>query len=282
MNRVKKIFINVFAMLMAVVCAFSFSGCSSSIVDAELDIKIYDFTEAEMDDYSLDIDIYSNLAPKTAAAIISYIKEGYYNNTVFYKLSDSKSQIMIGDLKYDESIVENEGFYLNTEKPMLEGEFKKGGTIGSDLKNVRGSIGLWRTWSAQDYSFNMGSTGTDTGRATWYLPTGNLTSYDDYFCVFAKYDITDSSNVKAINALEKAFSSSSNYEEFVIYYTGTYGNLQFHCVKKADFKESEIEDLFKAKENSEQLVCYNHYTILVPMTEDGEIAARIVKAEIDK
>ena len=282
MNRLKKIFISAVAVLMTLVCAFSFAGCSNSVVDVELKLSIYNFSENEMGDYSLDIDIYQNLAPKTAQAIKKYLDEGYYDNAVFYKMTEYENQFMIGDLKYDATLEENEGFYLNDQKPALEGEFKQGGTIGSNLKNKRGSIGLWRTWTAQDIGYNMGSTGTETGRATWFMPTSTINSYDDYFCVFAQYDINDSNIQKTITALSSTFSNADRYQEFVIYYTGEYDNLKFNCVKKEAFKESEIADLFKAEENSTQLVCYNHYTIQVPMTESGDIAARIVDAKVGK
>ena len=125
----------------------------------------------------------------------------------------------------------------------------------------------------------MGRTGTDSGSATLFLPTARMQSYDDYFCVFGMYDTKDSDNEETLLALTSAFDVNS-YEEFVIYYTGEYGNLTFNCVKKANFVESEIDDLFKAEEGSAQLVCYNHYTIKVPMTDNGQISALIKSAKI--
>ena len=96
-----------------------------------------------------------------------------------------------------------------------------------------------------------------------------------------KVALDDDDNKETMTALKDIFSNTSRYQEYVIYYTGEYDNLTFHCVKAEDFKEDEIVDLFKAEENSTQFVCYNHYKIKVPMTTDGRVAARISSANID-
>lgn len=280
MNKLKRVFITMVALILSCVCMIGLTACSEEdITKTQFNIAIYDDTEDEMEDFLLKIDLYGHLAPKTVKAISKYIKNGYYDNTVFYKIADYDFQFMIGDLKYDPESDVNEGFSLNEEMPMIEGEFKHGGTTGSNLKHKSGSIGLWRTWSAQDVSYSMGRTGTDTGRATLFMPTARMNSYDDYFCVFGQYDVDDNDNEETVLALTSAFETD-NYQEFVIYYTGDYDNLTFNCVKKAHFDESNIENLFKAEEGSAQYVCYNHYTIKVPMTDDGQVAALITSAKI--
>ena len=282
MNKLKKVFIAMVSVVLSVVCALGLTACSKEdIVKAEFNISIFDTVESQMEDYSLKVDLYGHLAPTTVSAISKYIKNGYYDNTVFYKLNSYDKQFMIGDLKYDPEQTENEGFSLNAEMPTVEGEFKHGGTTGSNLQHKRGSIGLWRSWAAQDFSYNMGRTGTDSGRATLFMPTDRMQAYDDYFCVFATYDLTDDDNQETITELEYIFGSDDIvYQDFVIYYTGEYGNLTFNCVKKDAFVEKNIENLFKAEEGSAQLACYNHYTIKVPMTSDGQVAAKITSAKI--
>ena len=280
MNKLKRLFVTMVALVLSCACMLSLTACSGeNIVEAKFNIGIYNYTEQEMDDFTLDIDLYGHLAPKTVEAISKYINGGYYNGTFFYKMADYSNQYMIGDLKYDPNQTENEGFSLNTKMvtPAIEGEFEHGGTIGSNLKHTKGSIGLWRTWSASDVSYSMGRTGTDSGKSTLFMPTTDMQAYNKFFCVFATYDVNDSEEL--LLALTSAFD---DYEEFVIYYTGEYGEngegLTFNCVKKANFYEDEIEDLFKAETGSEQLVCYNHYTIKVPMTNDGQVAAMINSA----
>lgn len=279
MNRLKKIIVTAMSLLMAFVCSISLAGCAKDIKRVNVNVAICDFSTSKEVNYTLDIDLYGHLAPNTVKSISDLIKSGYYDDTVFYKLSDYNDQIMLGDLKYNPDLEQNEGFYLNQTKPTIKGEFKYGGTIGSNLVNKEGSIGLWRSWTAQDNSYNSGSTGMDTGSATWFIPTKALTTYDDYFCVFAQYDVEDEENKETMAAIKELFSNTSRYEEFVIYYTGEYGNLTFNCVKAEDFNEVEIKDLFKTEEDSAQLVCYNHYTIKVPMTGDGRVAARIASAK---
>ena len=281
MNKLKKIIFAVISLVMTFVCAFGFVGCSGEdITDVEVKISVYDFSESNFENHSLNIELYGHLAPKTVSQIKKLVKEGYYNNAVFYVMDKYSDQIMLGDLMYDADSGENEGFYLNQTKPTLNGEFKYGGTTGSNLKNKEGSIGLWRTWAAQDSSYNSGSSGMNTGSATWFMPTKALTTYDDYFCVFAQYDVNNSDNKETMTILKELFSNTSRYKEFVIYYTGDYDNLTFNCVKAENFVEDEILDLFKAEEDSAEFVCYNHYTIKVPMTSDGRVAASIVSTKI--
>ncbi len=286
MNKFKKIIITAISLLMTFICTISFVGCGKDIREVDIKVSLYDFSNSKYEDYSLDIELYGHLAPETVSQISKLIKSGYYNDTVFYKIQGLDDQIMLGDLKYDPNsedatIQENCGFYLNDEKPTIKGEFKHGGTTGSNLKNKVGSIGLWRTWTAQDSNYDEGSTGMDTGSATWFIPTATKSAYDDYFCVFAQYDY-DGENKETIDSIKDFFSSSLRYQDFVIYYTGEYGDLTFHCAKAEDFeaRKDEIVDLFEAEEGSSQLVRYNHYTIRVPMTTDGRVAARIVKANM--
>ncbi len=284
MSRLKKLFINVVAIMLALVCMFGLTACGEDIEEVDISIVMYDFEDEEMKNYTFEIELYRHLAPKTVDAISSYLKAGYYNDTVFYKMSNYRNQFMIGDLKYD-GRAENEGFYLNDKKPNIQGEFKYGGTTGSNLKNQKGSIGLWRTWAAQDSNFNQGSTGMNTGSATWFIPSYTMSSYNDYFCVFGQYDVNDSDNVETFDALTKIFTDV-NYETYVIYYTGDYGTngdgLTFHCVKGKleDFDKDGFDDLFETKENSSEYVCYNPYEIQVPINSDGEIAAKILGAKV--
>ncbi len=281
MNKLKRLFITMTAFIIACVCMLGLMACSKEdIVKAKFNIEIYNYTDSEMDSFTLDVDLYRHLAPKTVNAISKYIKDGYYDNTVFYKLDEHSKQFMIGDLKYDPELQENEGFYLNEEMPTVEGEFKHGGTTGSNLKHNNGTVGLWRTWAAQDVSYNMGRTGTDSGRATLFMPTARMQAYDDYFCVFGVYDVEDTENKKTVLALTSTFSNE-NYKEFVIYYTREAdGSLAFHCVNADNFFKDDIENLYEAKAGSAELACYNYYTIQVPMNAQGQVAALIKSAKI--
>jgi hypothetical protein len=86
---------------------------------------------------------------------------------------------------------------------------------------------------------------------------------------------------KAFDLIINAFEDS-NYEEYVLYYTGEYdasksnenNGLTAHVVDSESFDE---KDYFEAKGN--QLVCYNKQTIKVP-TFDGEISAKVVSIKV--
>ena len=283
MNRLKKLFINAVAILLSLVCVFGLTACGEDIDEVNVKISMYNFADDEFENYDFEIELYGHLAPKTVKAISKYLKQGYYNDAIFYKFVDENTnQIMIGDLKYDPARADgsNPGFYLNDKKPTLAGEFKYGGTTGSNLKNKEGYIGLWRTWATQDSNYNQGSTGMNSGSATWFIPTSQLSTYDDYFCVFGKYDVED--NEEMFTAMKKLFNDPSYYKTYTIYYTGDYGTngdgLTFHCIDSEKFVKDE--SVFEADENSSQYVCYNPYQIKVPMNSEGQIAARIVSAKV--
>lgn len=218
-------------------------------------------------EYTLTINLYRHLAPKTCKQLESYISEGYYSNALIYKNTAYSSQLMFGDLKIDN------GEVVQAEiKPQIYGEFDKNGTTGSDLVSEKGTIGLWRTWAGADADDNKykATYGGDTGRATWYMPTDSIAGYTGYFCVFAKYDTSDSANSEAIDALTTVFSSSDNYKSYYIYYTGEYDaskenenyGLTFHCVLTSEYEKPD--DLFEAKKS--QLACYNRQTVYIAET----------------
>ena len=278
MQRIKKLFIILMAVVMACICSVTLFGCAKEdIKEMEVKISVYNYDDETTETYTMSIDLYRHLTPNTVDAIVKYVNAGYYNNTVFYKMADYSRQIMVGDLLFTADEMENAGFSLNAEKPAIEGEFKYGGTTGSNLTAKKGSIGLWRSWYAHDNGYSDNRNGTDSGRATWFIPTESISSYNDYFCIFAQYDTSDDDNKDAIAAITEALSDSDYYVEYEIYYTGEYDNLTFHCVEKEDFVEDDIEDLFKAE--GAELMCYNHYTVRVPMN-GGNVAAKIVSAKI--
>lgn len=288
MKSLTKLITNAIIIVLLCVSCLGLVGCKKDIKTIELTIALYDYendTMFEESEVAITIDLYRHLAPKTVDKMVEYVKAGYYDDTIFYKLKDSSKQIMLGDLKFDgEKIVQNE------IKPQLYGEFENNGTKGSNLVNKKGSIGLWRTWTANDDKYGddyKTNSSTDTGRATWFMPTTNASSYDGWFCVFGMLNLDDESTNKGINGIIDAFSSAGIYEEYVVYYTGEYQDgkenenygLTFHCVPERDFDEDKVEGLFKAE--GAQHSCYNYYTIQVPLTEaGGSISAKVVSAKV--
>ncbi|MBQ8197387.1 MAG: peptidylprolyl isomerase [Clostridia bacterium] len=282
MKRLWKIFVSVIAVIMATVACFSFTACTGEdIVQVEVKVQLYNSTEGEFytdEEVTLTVDLYRHLAPKTCGAIINYINEGYYNDTFFYKVDGQTSQIMVGDYKMVDGEIE-----LNAIKPTLDkAEFTYGGVKGSNLTNVKGAIGLWRSYFANDSStYKTTSNAMYSGRATWYMPVTEIPSYDGYFCIFAQIDLENANNVTALNAIDGLLSNSNHYDEYVVYYTGTYDATQVnndygltaHIVSADEFNEND-PDIFVAE--GQQLVSYNKRTIRVPNTAvDGNVKAMI-------
>ena len=273
------------SIALVVTCCVSTVGCGGNITTAEATMQIYNYTDAEFydqDEVKTTIDLYGHLAPKTVAAITKYINEGYYNNALIYRMTDY-NQIMVGDLVLADGaegvVIEDDGATVNIiqnpiVKPALDGEFEIGGTTGSNLKNEKGSIGLWRSWYSLGLDW-LSTAATKTGRATWFMPTESLSSYNGYFCVFAKLALDQEETETAFNAITSIFTTSTSYTTFIVYYTGSYDatkadqnhGLTFNCVTQEYFNsldEEEVEQLGIFKAEGQQLECYNQYKIRVP------------------
>lgn len=304
MKRFLRVLVNAFAVVMLCLASVGMAGCGEDIKKAEVKIQVYNYTEHEFYDVSevtMTIDLYRHLAPKTVDAIASYVNAGYYNDAIFYQIS-GYDQIMFGDLYVEGDRVEisDDGATVNIKqyakgiKPTVPGEYPAGGTVGSDLKNVKGAVGLWRNWyeAGTDY---MTSGASNTGRATCYMPTKTINQYDGYFCIFGQIDFENTNNSTAFKGLTKVFDSTVNFTKFVVYYTEKDGgydatkddyNLEFHCVTKDYFDgltqdEKDQLNMFEAEGN--QMENFNQYVINVPNNSDnttGKIGAKIISAKI--
>ena len=285
MKRLKKLFISLMAIVMLLTCTLSLAGCGEDIKKLELKFQVYNYEDEVMETHTMHIDLYRHLAPNTVDKIISYVNKGYYNNNVIYVMSEFSNQIMFGDLVFKNGEIEQ-----NEIKPQIDGEFKYGGTVGSNLTNQKGSIGLWRTWYAfEGQEGYRSSNAAGTGRATWYMPTESISNYNDYFCVFAQYDVDDKDNKNAMNMLMSAFEGG-NYQSYVVYYTGEYDatkpnnnyGLEFNIMLQDDYWEVEdVLDVFEADATADpaQVAQYNPTTIRVPFA-NGDFSAKIIGAKI--
>lgn len=305
MKRFFKTLVNFVATIMLVVACLSFAGCGEDITTVSLNLNLYDYSDGEYyqaEDVEMSIDFYGHLAPKTVDKMLSYLKDGYYDGALLYRIEGYK-QIMMGDLVLSGGATEivtgedgSTNIVQNDIKPQLDGEFEAGGTVGSDLVNSKGYVGLWRTWkkvgsnNSGNNKFNV-SGGLNTGRATWYMPTATDSTYNGFFCVFGVMDMDDESTTEAFAAIEDIFAAQKNYTQYVIYFTGEYDEnkvdqnhgLTYHCVTKEYFdslSSDEVEELgiFEAKIG--QLECYNQYTIQVANNANGSCGAMIKSAKI--
>ncbi len=294
MKLFKKFFTCIMATLLTVVACFGLTACAKEdIVQVEIKIQVYNPDDSALydeDEVVLTIDLYRHLAPKTCDAIIKYVKDGYYNDAIFYRLASYSGQIFVGEYKKNGSELIH-----NTVLPELDAsEFTAGGQKGSNLYNKKGSVALWRSYYAydSDNTYKTSSDAMKSGRGTWFLPTTDLVNYDGYFCVFAQIDLSDESNAAALAALEEIFiNTTSYYDSYEVYYTGEYNSaladedygLTFNSVyRDSDFSDEDLpDDVFEAE--GQQLVSYNRKTVYVPKnTENGECMAKIKTATVKK
>ena len=269
MKSFKKILINVIAVVIALTACLGLVACED-IKKLEVTISIYDTDESAVVEKTLTVDLYRHLAPKTVDHIIDTVEDGYYNNVLLYKDGNYTSQIMMGDYVY-----ENGEFKLNpVNVSTIDEEFK--GTTGSNLKPTKGSIGLWRTWTAHADTYRDDGN-LNTGKATWFMPESSLTSYDGWFTIFAQIDFEDETNNETFNAIQKLIgTANSSYKEYHAFYTGNYGTngdgLTFNFLSDEEYDELDtdaINDIFKAEDD--QYVCYNERVIRVPVATVGDV-----------
>lgn len=285
MKKLFKLAVNFMALALMAVCAFSFSACED-IKKVELKLSLYNYSDSTFyaeDDVKFSVELYRHLAPKTVDKVLEHVKAGYYDNAIFYKETGYSWQIMIGDLKFEDGELKQN--LINGKLPSeIYGEFEANGTTGSNLVNEKGYIGIWRSYYASDASYKTSSEARNSGRATWYIPTSSISDYNGNFCVFAQYDTEDTANAKAISAISAIFSNSDYYTEYVIYYTGEYGELEFHAVKKSEWDDADTgyksenktfgaDTVFEAEGN--QLVSYNYKTVRIPNSVNGGITAKV-------
>lgn len=283
MKKLLKVAVNFMAVAMLAVATFSLSACED-IKKLELSLSLYNYSDNTFyaeDDVKFSVELYRHLAPKTVDKVLEHVKAGYYDNAVFYIDESNSSQIMMGDLKFEDGELKQN--LINGKLPSeIYGEFEHNGTTGSNLVSEKGSIGIWRSYYASDANYRTSSDARNSGRATWYIPTSTISGYNDYFCVFAIYDTSNSANAKAIDAITAIFGNSDYYTEYVIYYTGEYDaekpdenyGLTFNVMEKDDFDALDEEpEMFEAE--GQQLVCYNKKTVKIPNSVNGRVAAKV-------
>jgi cyclophilin family peptidyl-prolyl cis-trans isomerase len=267
--------------MLALVCCFAFSACGTKSTVLEVSVNVYDSSKGGLTDKVLVVDLYDSVAPKTVSAIKQYAKEGYYNGQTFYLMtsfdgtSSYSSQIMFGDLTYNPD-VNSLTLEQSAQKPFVEGEFEKAGVTGSNLKNEKGALGLWRMWQKGD-SYKT-SNWANTGSSVCYIPNSTIADYDGNFCVFGKIRLTNTNTAETWSKIYAACNNSSITSTFVIYYTGEYttddtipnNGLTYHCLPLDDFEElteEQKDEIFVAEDG--QYVKYNETRVKIPLRPNG-------------
>ncbi|MBO5927500.1 MAG: hypothetical protein J6Q32_01430 [Clostridia bacterium] len=285
MKSFVKKFFSIFAVMLMAICCFSFTACAD-IKKIEVNFSVYNFVEEELEERTFTIKLYRHLAPKTVDSIIENVaNKSYYNGVTAYILSNIEredssegyaSQIMLGDLIFD---VEKQTYVQNPiSVDFVHGEFEANGVKGSDLKNIVGSVGLWRTKSVNETYTNNKS--ANTGKATMYMPTETLSSRNGYFCVFGTFDTSKESVSDSWDLIRTSINISEYRTNYVVYYTGEYNaddsvlnnGLTFNCVTETEYNQmsaSEKEKIFKPE--GEEYACYFPSTIRASFYEENGV-----------
>ena len=286
MKKIRKLFINIVAMLLVAFSCLSLTACED-IKTLEIKVNVYNTTSSKMEEKTLEIDLYRHLAPNTVDTIVNYVEEGYYNDTFFYVNEANGSQVMLGDLKFtaDKTIVQN--LDNGKLKDAINGDFEMNNVKGSNLTNTEGSVGLWRDWFVKN-NYKTSDETRNSGRATWYMPTSDLSAnYDGWFCVFGQFDLEDgSSNHETWSAIKALLNTENDYELYTVYYTGEYNadnsvlnnGLTFNCVTSTAYADVDKDTVFKPE--GEQLAGYASYQIKVPMVNKGNKTTKSIAVSI--
>ncbi len=214
MKKLRKIFVNVIACLVLLTGTICLTACE--------DVRKVEVTFAVGEtEYTIDVNFYRHLAPETCDTILQLVKDGYYDNTVLFTNNNTSSQVMFGEYKLVDGVLTqnvNKDGKLPAE---MYGEFEKNGTVGSNLTNTTGAIGVWRSWYEEnDLNYQNTSAAMNSARGVWYMPIDEISAYNGYFCIFATFDVED--NESAFDALSNAFMQSDDYTSYTVYYTGDY------------------------------------------------------------
>ncbi len=281
MKRFSKTVVILLALLMSLsICVFG-AGCED-IKTLNVKVSVYDIDNSKFTEKEFEIELYRHLAPETVDAIIGYVKEGYYNDAIFYVDKNYDNQIMLGDLTYNNGTVTQK-----ESKSQVIGEFDLAGVKGSDLTNTLGSVGLWRSFRAKGSYAN--STCLDTGRQTIYFPLSDISSYNGNFCVFGKFDEDD----EVFNMIQNVFDNSDYYESYMIFYSGEYdkddsvknNGLTFNCIKKADYDvlddgDKDALNIFNPEEYEGNAYAeYKIHEVLIPVY-NNQLSAVIKSIEV--
>ena len=284
MKRFVKALCLMLCVAMTAVTCLSLVACEN-IKKLEVKVSVYDIGNSKQVEKTITVKLYRHLAPDTVDAILTYAKEGFYDGLPFYKLNDYSSQIMAGDYEFTDGALK---LYNAEYVKSTEGEFEKAGTVGSNLKNAEGYIGLWRTWEASS-SYNKNSDAAfNSGKATVYMPTADISGYDGNFCVFGMIDLEDEITSETVSLVKAVFGDSDNTVSYTVYYTGEYGEqgekLEYHCELTTDFDEKMEDDDFSDsvfKAEGTQFVCFNSRKITVPVNSStNQITAQIVSVKV--
>lgn len=123
---------------------------------------------------SIVIELYADKAPKTAANFLQYVKDGFYNGTVFHRVIDG-------------FMIQGGGFTPDMKpkatRPAIENEANNG------LKNTTGTLAMARTADPHSASAQFFINLVDNGALDFKAPSGSAWGYAVFGKVTQGFDI---------------------------------------------------------------------------------------------
>lgn len=264
----KKLFIKMLTALVAVIMVFSLTGCDK-VVKLQFTLSVYDVDKSSMVDKTITYSMYENLAPVAVKEVKRLVKDGYYDNAIFYKQSTA-SGTSVGSQMFFGGLNRNGGVITQAEKVAIpRADFKQNGTDGTNLTNKEGYLGLWRTW---DTTKTFRTNGFENSYSTMYIPTSDLSSYDGYFCVFAKYASED--DLSVLQMIKSLLGNSEYTTEYTCWFEcDSDGRLVteneapvWHITATEDFDDVDANTVYTSDKDPDQNTAakdtaYDKYTV---------------------
>lgn len=282
MKRTIKTFL---AMALAVLFVMPFAACSEKIVKLKINLSVYNVTDKANEEVTLTFKLYEHLADVAVSKVEELVKGGTYNNLPFYvqnkyKNLTTSSQIMLGAYK-----LENGKLVQNEMPTISEAEFLKNGTMGSNLTNDKGAIGLWRDW---DGSKSYTESGYSLTNATMFITTTANASFNGNFCLLGHYE----EGAEILDNLVSLFGGDTYYTSYTCYYQcDADGKLAYENDKPIwvavetdvfnEYSEDELDSVYAIENDSSKTkkndYTYEKYTVSVINSDYLKINSITVK-----
>ncbi len=176
----KKLILKIITISLSIVTLLSFTACTyrkdgSVVQDVTFNVS-YEL-DGEAENIGVTLSFYKTFAPKTCDHLLSYIKNGGYENTSLV-MEKGGAYFVLGAFNYANGKYEEVIYSGDT----VEGEFKSNGW-NPRLKAEAGSLVLLR-----EPDTGKGSPKYDTGKASIAIILEDTTLTNQYYTVFGKID----------------------------------------------------------------------------------------------
>ena len=254
----KKVLSTIISIALVLTMVFALSACSEveygSKVQRMKMVLEYKDADGNTVERTVQIKLYTNLAPETTAHFIKLAESGYYDGTCIANLQSGWMEF--GGYKY----VDGALTACDKDVETVKGEFAKNGWLNNPLKasNV-GALIMKRNYSLDSDTVSA----YDTAKATVIMTTSTVSKFNSTeYCYFGlvcnddeSYTETSDSTTTTKTSLDGLKALASNYREnedgVTVYYYETTG--EYYSMKKyTDDDGTSHTDYYKGLELTEE------------------------------